>query len=82
MPDNVIQSIDIATENFNKLNSNILPINYRDTNISMKLVKIIHSYIKIVNKGIWHKNKLILRGIKFNECIIFSDIFPRHKRKF
>jgi len=39
MPDNVIQSIDIATENFNKLDFNILPIDYRNTNKSMKLVK-------------------------------------------
>ena len=52
MPDNVIQSIDIATENFNKLDSNILPTNYRGTNVSIKVVKIIQSITKIVNKNI------------------------------
>jgi len=37
-------------------NTNILPVDYQDTNISMKVVKIIQSYTKIVNKDIWRKN--------------------------
>ena len=56
MSDNVIQSIDIATENFNRLDFNILPIDYRNNNQSVKLVKIIYSYTKIVNKNVWQKN--------------------------
>jgi len=36
-------------------NKNILPVDYRDTNVSMKVVKIIQSHTKIVNKNIWQK---------------------------
>jgi len=32
------------------------PVDYQDTNVSMKVVKIIQSYTKIVNKNIWQKN--------------------------
>jgi len=56
MPDNVIQSINITTDSFNKLNFIILPKDYRDTNVSMKVVKKIQSITKIVNKNIWYKD--------------------------
>lgn len=53
----VIQSVYTAVELFRELdNKDILPIDYRDTNVSMKIVKIIQSYTKIVNKDIWRKN--------------------------
>src|SRR5665648_665127 len=53
----VIQSIYSAVEMFKAMdNKNILPLDYQDTNVSMKVVKIIQSYTKIVNKNIWQKN--------------------------
>ena len=36
-------------------NKNILPVDYQDANVSIKVVKIIQSYTKIVNKNIWNK---------------------------
>ncbi len=53
----VIQAVYSAVEMFKAIdNTNILPIDYQDTNISMKVVKIIQSYTKIVNRNIWNKN--------------------------
>ena len=52
----VIQSIYSSVELFRTLdNKNILPVDYQDTNVSMKVVKIIQSYTKIVNRNIWNK---------------------------
>jgi len=52
----VIQSIYSSVEMFKEMdNANILPVDYQDTNISMKVVKIIQSYTKIVNRNIWNK---------------------------
>jgi len=54
--DGVIQAVYSAVEMFVAMdNTNILPVDYKDTNISMKVVKIIQSYTKIVNKNIWQK---------------------------
>jgi len=53
----VIQSIYSSVETFKAMdNKNILPVDYQDTNISMKVVKIIQSYTKIINKNVWLKN--------------------------
>ncbi|MBE3128361.1 MAG: UDP-N-acetylglucosamine 2-epimerase (non-hydrolyzing) [Actinobacteria bacterium] len=55
--DEVIQSVYTAVEMYKAIdNTNILPLDYQDTNVSMKVVKIIQSYTKIVNKDIWRKN--------------------------
>ena len=52
----VIQSIYSSVEMFKAMdNKNILPVDYQDTNISMKVIKIIQSYTKIVNRNIWNK---------------------------
>jgi UDP-N-acetyl-L-fucosamine synthase len=52
----VIQSVYSSVELFEMSdNKNILPIDYKDTNVSMKVVKIIQSYTKIINKNIWRK---------------------------
>lgn len=48
----VIQSIDIAISS--DLNFK-LPLDYQETNISEKVVKIIQSYVSIINKRIWDK---------------------------
>jgi len=54
--DDVIQSVYSAVEMFKAMdNTNILPVDYQDTNVSMKVVKIIQSYTKIINKNIWNK---------------------------
>ncbi len=53
----VIQSVYSEVELFKTLdNKNILPVDYQDTNVSVKVVKIIQSYTKIVNKNIWGRN--------------------------
>jgi UDP-N-acetylglucosamine 2-epimerase (non-hydrolysing) len=53
----VIQAVYSAVEMFRAMdNRNILPVNYQDTNVSMKVVKIIQSYTKIVNRNIWNRN--------------------------
>jgi UDP-N-acetylglucosamine 2-epimerase (non-hydrolysing) len=55
--DEVIQAVYSAIEMFRAMdNTNILPVDYQDTNVSMKVVKIIQSYTKIINKNIWRKN--------------------------
>jgi len=55
--DEVIQAVYSAVEMFKAIdNKNILPVDYQDTNVSMKVVKIIQSYTKIINKNIWGKN--------------------------
>ena len=52
----VIQSIYSAVEMFKAMdNTNILPVDYQDTNVSMKVVKIIQSYTKIIDNFIWRK---------------------------
>ena len=52
----VIQSIYGSVEMFKAMdNKNILPVDYQNTNISIKVVKIIQSYTKIVNRNIWNK---------------------------
>jgi len=54
--DEVVQAVYSAVELFGAMdNINILPVDYQDTNVSMKVVKIIQSYTKIVNKNIWQK---------------------------
>ena len=55
--DEVIQAVYSEVELFKTLdNKNILPVDYQDINVSVKVVKIIQSYTKIVNKNIWQKN--------------------------
>ena len=51
----MIQAIDIATNTQSKDNE-ILVKDYRDTNVSDKVVKIINSYIEIINIRTWKKD--------------------------
>ncbi|MGC8651520.1 MAG: UDP-N-acetylglucosamine 2-epimerase, partial [Minisyncoccia bacterium] len=53
--DEIINSIYMAVESFKMQNESVKPIDYLDINVSMKVVKIIQSYTKIVNKIIWQK---------------------------
>lgn len=53
----VIQAVYSEVECFKAGdNKNVLPLDYQDMNVSLKVVKIIQSYTKIVNKNIWQKN--------------------------
>jgi len=55
--DEVVQAVYSAVEMLKAIdNTNILPMDYQDVNVSMKVVKIIQSYTKIINKNIWQKN--------------------------
>jgi UDP-N-acetylglucosamine 2-epimerase len=54
-PDQIIQSVHLAKKSFNAGEKNIKPLDYNDTNVSLKVVKIIQSYTKIVEKVIWFK---------------------------
>jgi len=53
--DEIINSIYMATESFKVQNNNAKPADYLDTNVSMKVVKIIQSYTKIINEVVWNK---------------------------
>lgn len=52
--DSIIQSISISRSMKNEEQFNI-PKDYLDTNVGLKVVKIIQSYVSIVNKEIWKK---------------------------
>ncbi len=54
-PKDVVNAINIATESFNEEEKAPLANDYYDKNVSLKVVKIIESYIKIINKVIWFK---------------------------
>ncbi|MHA2894740.1 non-hydrolyzing UDP-N-acetylglucosamine 2-epimerase [Bacillus cereus] len=55
--DEVLQSIELAKAMANNGATFNLPVDYVDTNVSIKVVKIIESYTKIINKVIWNKYK-------------------------
>ena len=54
-PNEIIESIIMARKFYESDNSFILPSDYVDTNVSEKVVKIIQSYTKIINKVVWNK---------------------------
>lgn len=51
----IIQSIYLAINIYKQNDENIIPYDYIDRNVSLKVVKIIQSYTKIINKVIWYK---------------------------
>ena len=52
----LLQAVDTAVE-MNRNHDDGLPVpNYTDENVSTKVVKIIQSYVGIVNKMVWRKN--------------------------
>ncbi|WP_459501262.1 non-hydrolyzing UDP-N-acetylglucosamine 2-epimerase [Bacillus sp. C1] len=53
--DEILQSIELAKAMDNNGTIFNLPMDYVDTNVSIKVVKIIESYTKIINKVIWNK---------------------------
>jgi UDP-N-acetylglucosamine 2-epimerase len=52
----VIQSIEICRTKSMLLEQSALPADYEDINISIKVVKIIQSYTKLINEFVWRKN--------------------------
>ena len=51
----MINAIDISRDIITDHSTPNIPDDYQDTNVSMKVVKIIESYIKIINKVVWYK---------------------------
>ena len=51
------RAIDIVKSMQENNETNILATDYTDTNVSIKVVRIIQSYTKIINKVVWGKNK-------------------------
>lgn len=49
------QAIELSREIKKNNEPMVLADDYRDTNVSLKVVKIIQSYVKIINKVIWNK---------------------------
>ena len=54
--DEILSSLEIATEMFKNENRNIEPYDYLDNNVSDKVIKVIRSYTNIVDRVIWGKN--------------------------
>lgn len=52
----IINSIYLAVNSYEEQTGNIRPTDYYDANVSLKVVKIIQSYTKIINNVIWDKN--------------------------
>ena len=53
--DEVLSSMEIATEMFRTDNKDVKPYDYLDNNVSDKIIKVIRSYTNIVNRVIWGK---------------------------
>lgn len=51
----IIQAIDMVRTYFEENNRYELPVDYRDINVADKVVRIILSYYKIINKVVWGK---------------------------
>ena len=54
--DDVEQAIELAVSMSENNEETVLAPDYSDTNVSVKVVKLIQSYTKIINKVIWGKN--------------------------
>jgi UDP-N-acetylglucosamine 2-epimerase (non-hydrolysing) len=55
-PSHLVQAVHTARKTFDEFSNHPLPLDYLDTNVSMKVVKIIQSYTKIINKIVWYKH--------------------------
>lgn len=54
-PIDIIQAIDLARAMQDNKEPVVLPPDYTDTNVSIKVVKLIQSYTKIINNVVWRK---------------------------
>ncbi len=53
--EDILQSIEMAKKTFPEVPHIVKPYDYEDTNVSLKVVKIIQSYTKIINTMTWRK---------------------------
>jgi len=53
--EDIVQGIELARGMKENEDEGLLAIDYRDENVSVKVVKIIQSYVKIINKITWNK---------------------------
>lgn len=53
----LLQSVDLAVEMVRNRDLGIPVPDYTDTNVSEKVVRIIQSYVGVVNKMVWRKNR-------------------------
>lgn len=51
----LIQSVNLAVDMHNNNENTSQVIDYQDTNTSIKIVKIIQSYVDIINRRVWNK---------------------------
>jgi UDP-N-acetylglucosamine 2-epimerase (non-hydrolysing) len=51
----ILSSLEITTNLFNDENRDVQPYDYMDTNVSDKIIKVIQSYTRIVDRVIWGK---------------------------
>lgn len=52
----IMQAVELSRTMWENKENTILANDYRDNNVSVKVVKIIQSYAKIVDKVVWRKN--------------------------
>lgn len=53
--DDVEQAVELAIESTKNNEETVLALDYVDSNVSIKVVKIIQSYTKIINRNTWNK---------------------------
>jgi UDP-N-acetylglucosamine 2-epimerase len=53
----ILQAIDLVRESAANKEERLRAVDYQDTNVSIKVVKIIQSYTKIINKVVWDKQQ-------------------------
>ena len=51
----VEQAVELAVSMYRNREQTVMPPDYEDENVSVKVVKIIQSYAKIVNLTVWNK---------------------------
>ncbi|MFU0799104.1 MAG: Capsular polysaccharide synthesis enzyme Cap5G UDP-N-acetylglucosamine 2-epimerase [Xylanivirga thermophila] len=51
----ILQSVELSRDMWGNREKTVLANDYKDDNVSVKVVKIIQSYTKIVNKAVWGK---------------------------
>ena len=51
----VAQAMDLAVSMYDNNEPTVMAEDYADTNVSVKVVKLIQSYAKIVNLTVWNK---------------------------
>jgi UDP-N-acetyl-L-fucosamine synthase len=51
----IVQAVELSRAMWENREKTVLATDYRDENVSVKVVKIIQSYTKIINKFVWNK---------------------------